>query len=184
MGAITKAGMQFPAGQQPPAEQQQYLTFLLAGEMYSIGILSVKEIIEYGQLTPVPMMPECVRGVINLRGAVVPIIDLGCRFGRSSASITRRTCIVIIEVECNDEHQDIGIIVDAVNEVIEIPESQIEAPPAFGTKIRTDFIQGMGKVDGKFVIILNIAAILSLEELATLGRAPELMPSTPMAVAA
>lgn len=170
MGALVKAGQQLPAEQQAAAEQQQYLTFVLGGEMFAIGILCVKEIIEYGDLTVVPMMPECIRGVINLRGAVVPVVDLACRFSRRSADLTRRTCIVIVEVEGDGERQDIGVIVDAVSEVLEIQASQIEPAPAFGARIRTDFIHGMGKLDGKFVIILNVNKVLSLDDLALLGQ--------------
>ncbi len=170
MGALVKAGEQLPAERQATAEQQQYLTFVLGGEMFAIGILCVKEIIEYGDLTVVPMMPECIRGVINLRGAVVPVVDLACRFGRRSTDLTRRTCIVIVEVEGEGERQDIGVIVDAVSEVLEIQGSQIEPAPAFGARIRTDFIHGMGKLDGKFVIILNVNKVLSLDDLALLGQ--------------
>ncbi len=165
MGALVKAE------QQAAADHRQYLTFVLGGEMYAIAILSVKEIIDYGHLTVVPMMPECIRGVINLRGAVVPVVDLARRFSSGSTEITRRSCIVIVEVETDGEHQDIGVIVDAVNEVLEIGHDQIEPTPAFGAKIRTDFIQGMGKVGGRFVIVLNVDRVLSMEDLAMLGRA-------------
>jgi purine-binding chemotaxis protein CheW len=150
-------------------EQQQYLTFMLGGETYAMGILSIKEIIEYGNLTEVPRMPEFIRGVINLRGAVVPVIDLGARFGKHSTEITRRTCIVIIEVESGEETQVVGVVVDAVNEVLEISASEIEPAPSFGANIRADFIEGMGKINGKFVIILNIHQVLSVEEMATLA---------------
>ena len=166
MGALVKAE------QQAAADHQQYLTFVLGGEMYAIAILSVKEIIDYGNLTVVPMMPECIRGVINLRGAVVPVVDLARRFSSGSTEITRRSCIVIVEVETDGEHQDIGVIVDAVSEVLEIGHDQIEPTPAFGAKIRPDFIQGMGKVGGRFVIVLNVNRVLSTEDLSMLGRAP------------
>lgn len=148
---------------------QQYLTFALGSEMFAVGTLSVKEIIEYGQLTEVPMMPDFIRGVINLRGAVVPVIDLSARFGRSATQITRRTCIVIIEVPTGEETHDIGVVVDAVSEVLEIPSGEIEPAPAFGARIRTDFIQGMGKVNGKFVILLDVGKVLSVDEIATLA---------------
>jgi purine-binding chemotaxis protein CheW len=147
----------------------QYLTFLLGSEMFAVGILNVKEIIEYGNLTEIPMMPPFIRGVINLRGAVVPVIDLSARFGGNTTEVGRRTCIVIIEVVDDDFRHDIGIMVDAVSEVLEIPGSEIEPPPSFGAKIRADFIFGMGKVAGKFVIILNIEKVLSVEEIATLA---------------
>lgn len=152
------------------AQSHQYLTFLLGGELYAIGILSIKEIIEYGKLTTIPMMPEHIRGVINLRGAVVPVVDLSARFGRGGCQITRRTCIVIIEIGGDEgERHDIGVIVDAVCEVQDIPANRIEAPPAFGANIRTDFISGMGKVGEQFVIILNVDHVLSLDELEALG---------------
>lgn len=167
MNALVTADRTAVAAQ--AAEVQQFLTFALGSEMFAVGTLSVKEIIEYGHLTEVPMMPDFIRGVINLRGAVVPVIDLGARFGRGETKITRRTCIVIIEVPSGDEKQDIGVIVDAVSEVLEIPSSEIEPPPAFGAKIRTDFIQGMGKVDGKFVILLDVGKVLSVEEISTLA---------------
>ena len=159
------------AGQATIEEDHQYLTFLLGGEMFAIAILNIKEIIEYGSLTEVPMMPSFIRGVINLRGSVVPVVDLSSRFGRSRTEISRRTCIVIIEVESEDEKHDIGVMVDSVSEVLEIPRSEIEPPPAFGAKIRVDFMAGMGKVAGKFVIILNANKVLSVEELSMLGDA-------------
>ena len=146
----------------------QYLTFLLGGEMFAVGILNVKEIIEYGHLTEIPMMPAFIRGVINLRGSVVPVIDLSARFGGKTTEVSRRTCIVIVEVSDGDLRHDIGIMVDAVSEVLDIPGSEIEPPPSFGAKIRADFIFGMGKVNGKFVIILNIDNVLSVEEIAML----------------
>jgi purine-binding chemotaxis protein CheW len=153
------------AGQEP----QQYLTFVLGGETFAIGILRIKEIIEFSGLTTVPMMPACIRGVINLRGAVVPVLDLSARFGRSATAATRRTCIVIVEVEADGEHQDIGVIVDAVNEVLEIPASEIEPAPSFGTKLRPDLIRGMGKVGGRFVIILDTDRVLSTDEISAIG---------------
>jgi purine-binding chemotaxis protein CheW len=153
------------AAAQAAAQQTQYLTFMLGSEVFAIGILAIKEIIEYGSLTVVPMMPECIRGVINLRGAVVPVMDLSARFGKKAAEVTKRTCIVIVEIETDGEHQDVGVIVDAVNEVLDIPASEIEPAPAFGTKIRTDFIHGMGKVNGKFVILLDVNNVLSTDEM-------------------
>ena len=155
---------------------RQYLTFQLAGEMYALRILNVKEIIEYGSLTEIPMMPRFIRGVINLRGAVVPVVDLSARFGNPQTEVGRRTCIVIIEVrdeqEGNGRH-DIGVVVDAVSEVLEIPATEIEPAPSFGAKIRADFIEGMGKVDGRFVIILDIRRVLSVDEMAMLAGVAE-----------
>lgn len=167
----TQPGAIVPA-QQPgtPAliGQQQFLTFMLGGETFAIGILSVKEIIEYGSLTTVPMMPDFIRGVINLRGAVVPVVDLAARFGRKAAEVGRRTCIVIAEVANAEGHQDIGVIVDMVNEVLEIAPADIEPAPAFGARIRSDFISGMGRMDGGFVILLDVSRVLSEDELAAL----------------
>ncbi len=150
-------------------EQRQYLTFMLTGETYAIGILRIKEIIQYGQLTEVPRMPTFIRGVINLRGSVVPVIDLSARFGKKPTSIGRRNCIIIIEVAAGTETQNVGVMVDAVNAVLEIPADQIEPAPTFGANIRADFIEGMGKINGKFVIILNIQHVLSMDDMAALA---------------
>jgi purine-binding chemotaxis protein CheW len=154
-------------------EAHQYLTFLLSGEMYAVGILHVKEIIEYGHLTEIPMMPAFIRGVINLRGAVVPVVDLSARFGHTQSDVGKRTCIVIVEVRQGETRHDLGIMVDAVSEVLEIPGSEIEPPPSFGAKIRADFIAGMGKVAGKFVILLDIQRVLSVDEMAVLADVGE-----------
>ena len=158
-------------------EEGQYLTFTLRKEMFAIGILNIKEILEYGQLTAVPMMPEFIRGVINLRGSVVPVVDLSARFGDKQSEVTKRTCIVIIEVNTDEGKQDIGVVVDTVSEVLEIPDTEIEPAPAFGARIRTDFIAGMGKVNGNFVIILNVDKVLSTEELAVVSQVGELAKS-------
>ena len=173
MNTIAATGTRALAPAAPPAPQEptQFLTFMLAGEAFAIGILAIKEIISYTTLTTVPMMPACVRGVINLRGAVVPVMDLLSRFGKPSSEVTKRTCIVIVEVETQGERQDIGVVVDAVNEVLEIPAEEIEPPPAFGARIRTDFIRGMGKVKGRFVILLDLGHVLSLDEIGMLQQA-------------
>jgi len=148
---------------------RQYLVFTLNGEVFAIDILQIREIIEFGTLTEVPMMPETIRGVINLRGAVVPVIDLSARFGRGPSAVARRTCIVIVEVLTDGTRQTLGVMVDAVNEVLEIPQEETEPPPAFGARIRTDFIAGMGKVNGRFVVILDVGRVFSLDELASIG---------------
>lgn len=155
------------------AEEEQFLTFSLGKEMFAIGILNIKEILEYGQITAVPMMPDFIRGVINLRGAVVPVVDLSARFAGQQSDISKRTCIVILEIRAEEGHQDIGVVVDAVSEVLEIPSSEIEPAPAFGAKIRADFIAGMGKIDSKFVIILDVDSVLSVDELAVLSQVQE-----------
>ncbi len=135
-----------------------------------LAILNIKEIIEYGSVTEIPMVPPFIRGVINLRGNVVPVLDLAARFGFELTRPGKRTCIVIIELAEGEERQDIGVVVDSVSEVLEIPASEIEPPPAFGARIRADFIKGMGKVSGKFVIILDVAKVLSVDEIASLSQ--------------
>ncbi|MFT3905950.1 MAG: chemotaxis protein CheW [Steroidobacteraceae bacterium] len=150
---------------QGAAQAAQYLTFVLGGEVFAIGILTIKEIIEYNGVTDVPMMPPHLRGIINLRGSVVPVIDLSVRFGRSASPVTKRTCIVITEIQLGSERQDVGLVVDAVNAVVDIAESDIEPPPAFGAHIRADFIAGMGKIDGRFIILLSANQLLATEEL-------------------
>ena len=152
-------------------EEKQYLTFNLGGEMFSLSILCIKEIIWYANLTEVPMMPACIRGVINLRGAVVPVMDLSNRFGKPSTPVIKSTCIVIVEVPTaiEGEHQNMGIVVDSVQAVLEIPTSEIEPAPSFGSKIRPDFIEGIAKVNGKFVILLNVNRVLSMEEIGQMG---------------
>lgn len=153
----------------------QYLTFLLSGDLYALGILNIKEIIQYGDLTEVPMMPTFIRGVINLRGKVVPVIDLAVRFGKGGTAVSRRTSIIIIEMMQTDmvdqfEAQSLGIMVDAVNEVIDIAGVDIEPPPTFGAKLRPDFISGMAKHLGRFIILLNLESVLSIQELSSIGQ--------------
>jgi purine-binding chemotaxis protein CheW len=158
-----------------PLEHKQYLTFMLGGEMFSLGILCIREIIWYANLTEVPMMPSCIRGVINLRGSVVPVMDLSARFGKPSTPVTKSSCIIIVEVQTQNEgeYQSMGVVVDSVQEVLEIAASDIEAAPSFGAKIRSDFIEGIGKVNGKFVILLNVNRILSTQEIGDMGLAAE-----------
>lgn len=151
----------------------QYLTFLLGGEAFAVDILNIREIIEFGNLTEVPLMPEFIRGVINLRGAVVPVVDLANRLGRPVGAVTRRTCIVILDVQAaapgaGATAHTLGMVVDVVNEVLDIDPTEIEPAPAFGTHIRGDFIAGMGKVDGGFVIILDANRVLSVDEMTRL----------------
>ena len=156
--------------QNSQAETAQFLTFNLAGESYAIGILHIREILEFGEvdITKVPMMPAYIRGVINLRGSVVPVLDLGVRLGGELIKIAKRSSIIITEIEHDGESLEIGVVVSEVNEVLEIPDSEIEAAPAFGANIRADFIQGMGKVGGKFVVLLDVGKVLSIDELAML----------------
>lgn len=143
----------------------QYLSFVLAGEEYAVNILRVKEIIEYDTLTRVPSMPECVRGVINLRGRVVPVVDLSARFGLAPSEITRRSCIVMVELSDGDASVVMGIITDAVSQVLDLDESTMEPPPSFGTQISTEFIQGLAEAGKKFVIVLDIDRALNISAL-------------------
>jgi len=175
MNALVKTNGKTPAAKaavQTVVEEKQYLTFMLGGEMFSISILCIKEIIWYANLTEVPMMPACIRGVINLRGAVVPVLDLSNRFGKPSTPVIKSSCIVIVEVPTQNEgeHQNMGVVVDSVQAVLEIPTSEIEPAPSFGAKIRPDFIEGIAKVNGKFVILLNVNRVLSNEEIGQMGQ--------------
>lgn len=148
---------------------QQYLTFVLNAELFGIEISGVREIIEYGRITAVPMMPSFVRGVINLRGAVVPVIDLSLRFNKSASPVTRKTCIVILETG-EDDRQIMGVVVDAVSAVLEIADDQVGPAPSFGANVRPDFIYGMGRLDERFVILLNVKNVLSLDEMTQLSQ--------------
>ncbi len=163
-----------PDGGQP----QQLLTFQLGGEPFAIDIQAIREIIEFGALTEVPLMPDFIRGVLNLRGAVVPVIDLAARFGRGRSDTGHRACIVILEVPSGDEDDDgalqvLGIVVDAVNEVIDVTADAVQPAPAFGAGIRADFIRGMVELADRFVIILDVGKVLSIEEMALLAELEE-----------
>jgi purine-binding chemotaxis protein CheW len=145
--------------------KEQYLTFFIRGEEYAVGILRVKEIIEYETVTHVPAVPAHVRGVINLRGALLPVVDLAAKFGAHESAPTKTTCIVVVETKLNDEIVIAGIVADAVSEVVDVSDDQIEPPPSFGTGVRVDFLTGMGKLDGRLVLILDIDRVLSPVEL-------------------
>lgn len=151
----------------------QYLTFSVAEERLAMSIEAVKEIIETPQITSVPMTPDYIRGVINLRGNVVPVIDLGARLGRGVLTLGKRSCIVLVEVRVGDDSHILGMLVDEVNNILDIPQADVKPPPEFGSDIRTDFIEAMGRVDDVFVIVLSIDRVLSLQELAALRRLTE-----------
>lgn len=152
----------------------RYLTFTLNGEAYALDIFHVTEILEYRHLTVVPMMPDFIRGVINLRGRVVPVIDLAIRFARGTTTIARRTSIIIVHISeppsdrATDAGQDIGILVDAVNNVARLGREDIEPAPAFGAGIRADYIAGMAKTENDFMIVLAIDHVLSLNDMVSL----------------
>ena len=152
-------------------DHTQYLTFHLAGEEYAVGILQIREIITYGTLTKVPHTPPSIRGVINLRGNVVPVVDLGRKFGLTPSPVTDRTCIVIVEANINENRTVMGVIADSVSQVISMSEIDILPAPAFGTQVRIDFLRGMGKSGDKFVLVLDIDKVLSADDLAPMAPA-------------
>lgn len=143
----------------------QYLTFKLEDEIYATNISQVREVLEYSKVTKVPRTPDYMRGVINLRGHVVPVMDLKLRFGMSRTEKTVNTCIVIVEVDMDGESMVIGALADSVQEVIEMDASAIEPPPRIGTRLSTEFIRGMGKREEEFIIILDIDKVFSAENL-------------------
>lgn len=146
-------------------ETTQYLTFNLAEEVFAVDVGRVREILEITNITKVPQTPEFMRGVINLRGSVVPVIDMRLKFGMSETERTVNTCIVVVEVTMDGETTVLGALADSVQEVIDMEPEQIEAAPHIGTQLNTDFIKGMGKHDGRFVMILDIDRIFSSAEL-------------------
>ena len=148
----------------------KYLTFSLAKEEYGIGILKIKEIIGLMPITPVPRTPEFVKGVINLRGKVIPVIDLRLRFGLHAEDYTDRTCIVVVEIRGASTVVEIGIVVDSVSEVLNITPADIEPSPVFGGDIETDYIAGMAKVDGRVKILLDIDRVLSPDEMSSIRK--------------
>ncbi len=154
-------------------ETFQYLAFVLDAETYSIEVSKVKEVLEYTKLTKVPGMPPYMRGVINLRGSVVPVIDLRLKFGLHMADTTKDTSIIVLEIRMEENTHTVGALVDAVKEVIELKDSDVEPSPRIGTRLKTDFISGMGKQDSGFNIILNIDRIFSTEEMALIAEKEE-----------
>lgn len=165
-------------------ERSQYLSFSLAGSEYGVGILKVKEILQYETITRVPSTPRSVRGVINLRGAVVPVIDLAAKFGLPETAITRLTCILIVEAMMDGQPTVVGVMSDAVQEVIELSAADIEPPPSFGTQVRVDFLLGMGKTGKKFVLLLDIDRVISADEREFAHAVKDGLPTDPAAEAA
>ena len=147
------------------AEATQYLTFKLDEEIFALDVAKVREILDFTDITKVPQTPDFMRGVINLRGSVVPVVDMRLKFGMSRTEKTVNTCIVVVEVATEGETTVLGALADSVQEVIELEPAQIEPAPRIGTKLRTDFIRGMGKHDGRFVMILDIDKVFSSDEI-------------------
>ena len=152
------------AAPEQPASTQ-YLGFFIAGDECAIGILRVKEIIEYDTVTRVPATPAWVRGVMNLRGSVVPVIDLAVKFGLPPGAITRRTCIVVVETDLEGERVVMGVMADSVSQVFDVRPADVEPAPAFGTSVRVDYLLGLGRLADRFVLLLDIDRVLSAAEL-------------------
>lgn len=158
---------------QAQAAMNQYLTFTLAGEQYAVEVNKVKEVLEYTSVTKVPRTLEFMRGVINLRGSVVPVIDLRLKFDLGETEKTIDTSIIVMEVDISGETVVLGTLADSVQEVIGMDESQIEPAPSIGTSIKTDFISGIGKQDEQFIMILDIDAVFSDEEISAVAEHAE-----------
>lgn len=147
----------------------KYLTFVLGEEEYGLEILKVREIIGIMEITSVPQTPEFIKGVINLRGKVIPVVDLRRKFGMETAEYTEETCIIVVDIA----ESSMGILVDTVSEVLDIPQESIEPPPSFGSSINTEFILGMGKIKGKVKILLDINKVLSTKDLTAISNVVE-----------
>jgi purine-binding chemotaxis protein CheW len=158
---------------------QQYLTFMIGGEEYAISLLKVKEIIEYDTVTGVPRTPEWIRGVINLRGSVVPVVDLAVKLRQAPSVAGKLTCIVITEVECEGEATVMGIMADSVRQVIDLNPQEIEPPPTFGTRVKVDYLLGMARSGKKFCLILDTEKVLSTDELLELPDTIDQIAGTP-----
>ena len=152
-------------------ETAQYLTFRLEEEVFALDISQVREVLDFTAITKVPRTPEFMRGVINLRGSVVPVVDMRLKFGMSRTEQTLNTCIIIVEINIEGDRLILGALADSVQEVIELGPGQIEPAPRIGTRLDTDFIKGMGKRDDAFIIILDIDRIFSMDELASVSVA-------------
>lgn len=152
---------------------QQYLTFMIGGEEYAVSLLKVKEIIEYDTVTEIPKTPEWVRGVINLRGNVVPVIDLAVKFWLAPSVPGKLTCIVITEVQCEGEPTIMGVMADSVRQVIDLKPQDIEVPPTFGTRVKVDYLLGMARSGKKFCLLLDTEKVLSTDELLELPDSVE-----------
>lgn len=159
------------------ASVAQYLSFQVAGESYAVGVLQAREIIEYTTVTRVPHAPPAVRGVINLRGSVVPVVDLAVKFGLPASEIGRRTCVVIVECTLDGESTVMGVMADAVNHVLDLGAADIEPAPSFGTRVRTEYLKGMGKLEQGFVLLLDMDKLLTTDE-ASVGTSAALATAT------
>jgi purine-binding chemotaxis protein CheW len=153
------------------SQTTQYLSFMLDNEVFAVDIAKVREVLELTNITKVPRTPDFMRGVINLRGSVVPVVDMRLKFGMPPTATTVNTCIIIVEIVHDDEVTVMGALADSVREVMELEPGQIEPPPKIGTRLRSDFLRGMGKHDDRFIMILEIDRIFSSEELSAMQEA-------------
>lgn len=151
--------------QQEEVNYKKYLSFMIDTETFALDALIVQEIIEYSNVTRIPTVPSYIRGVTNLRGSVVPVIDLSVRLGKRVTPQTNRTCIIIVKIVDDGESMDVGVLIDGISEVFNIDEKDIEPAPSFGAGMRTDFIDGMGKIEEQFIVLLNQEKVLSIGEL-------------------
>jgi purine-binding chemotaxis protein CheW len=147
-----------------PADRRQYLSFSVAGADYGVAVLQVKEILQLESVTRVPSVPASVRGVINLRGSVVPVVDLCAKFGQGETAFSKRTCILVVEATLDGRAAVIGVLADGVTEVVELGPEDIEAPPPFGSRIQLPFLTGMGKVGQTFVLLIDLDRVLAADE--------------------
>lgn len=158
-------------------DPHQFLTFLVHGDEFAVEVLRVREVIGSLPLTRVPATPPSIRGVVNLRGAIVPVVDLGLRFGRTELSITKRTCIVLVDVVEDGVSSGLGLLVDHVNQVIDLDASQVEAVPTFGVHVRLDFLRGMGALGDKFVMLLDVDRVVEAADLRAAADAATIEPA-------
>lgn len=154
-------------------EQKTYLTFRLEEEIFAVDVQNVHEVLEFSTVTKIPGVPDFVRGIINLRGRVVPVVDLRRKFAMAETEKTRSTCIIVLDLGAGENKTVIGALADSVKEVFEFEPGQVEPPPRIGSMSKTDFIQGIGKREGQFIIILNITRVFSTDEVVLLGTAAE-----------
>lgn len=147
------------------AEAEQYLTFVIGTEQYAVGILQVREILRYEEVTPVPTAPAAIRGVLNLRGRVVPVVDPAIRFGRAPSEISRLSCIIIVETVQDGERFTMGLLVDSVSQVLELSAADIEPVPAFGSGVRVDFLRGLARQGARFALLMDLDRVLDHAEL-------------------
>jgi len=155
-----------PTSAAEAAEAEQYLTFVIGGEGYAVRILQVREILRFEAITPVPTAPPAIRGVLNLRGRVVPVVDPAVRFGRPPSELTRLSCIIVVETEQCGERLTMGLLVDSVSQVVELADAEIEPVPAFGSGVHVDFLRGLARQGNRFALLLDLDRVLDPVELA------------------